>query len=50
MQRLIAFLTSWPVVVLVSIGLVILLVWPDDTERWIRTLRIMAFLFAYIGI
>ena len=49
MKRLALFLTSWPVVVLIFVGLAIVLVWPDDAERWMRNLWIVPFLLAYLG-
>jgi uncharacterized membrane protein YqjE len=42
MKRLALFLTSWPVMTLIFVGLAILLVWPDDTYRWIRKLWLVA--------
>jgi hypothetical protein len=47
MKRLALFPTSWPVLTLIFIGLVILLVWPED-DRWMRVLWIAPFLMAYV--
>jgi len=48
MKRLVLFLTSWPVLILMVIGLVVFLVWPED-DRWMRVLWIVPFLMAYVG-
>ena len=49
MKQLTLFLTSWPVVTLIFVGFAILLVWPDDAQRVLRTLLLVPFLLSYLG-
>ena len=49
MNRLLPFLSSWPVQIPLWTVVVIVVVWPEETWHWLRTLAFVEFLIAYIG-
>ena len=49
MKRLSLFLTSWPVVTVISAAAIIALVWPEGAKQWLRTWLIVQFLMGYLS-
>jgi len=49
MSRLMLFITSWPVQIPLWTATAVVVLWPEETWHWLRTLAFLQFLIAYIG-